>query len=228
MDKRNLLNAEVQERALACLERFGQRLRDIPTSSIRIVGTKTLHTARNAQQFISKTEKALGNPIHIIAGTEEARLIYQGVAHSLQSEAQTRLVMDIGGGSTEYIVGTGQQVQRKESLNMGCVSVSKLFFKNGNISSKHISNRRKIKSSDFSKLPPLWVRHVLYLTSLLRLAVVLHYNRSDTNLPEFKLVLLAASINLQLANDFLKQSLLTCADLEQESDYLKAVVMTLN
>ncbi len=136
LNKKNLLSNAVQERALACLERFGQRLRDIPQSSVQVVGTNTLRTARNSRQFITKAEKALGHAIHIIAGTEEARLIYQGVANSLQSEAKTRLVMDIGGGSTEYIIGTGHQAQRKESLSMGCVSVSKLFFKHGKISQK--------------------------------------------------------------------------------------------
>lgn len=133
LDKRNYLDIETQVRALACLERFGQRIRNLPSSSVRVVGTNTLRTARNARQFIVLAEKALGHPIHIIAGIEEARLIYQGVAHSLSSTANLRLVIDIGGGSTEYIIGSEDVPRTKESLNMGCVSVSNRFFKKGKI-----------------------------------------------------------------------------------------------
>jgi exopolyphosphatase/guanosine-5'-triphosphate,3'-diphosphate pyrophosphatase len=134
-DKRNL-NPETQNKALECLERFGQRIRNFPPGSVRIVGTNTLRTARNSQEFIVKAEKALGHPIDIIAGIEEARLIYQGVANSLGSDARSRFVMDIGGGSTEYIIGIKDSARTKESLNMGCVTVSNLFFKDGIISKK--------------------------------------------------------------------------------------------
>ncbi len=134
LDKRNNLNAETQQRALNCLERFGQRIRSFPPNTVRIVGTNTLRTAKNARQFISKAEIALGHPIHIIAGIEEARLIYQGVIHSLSSNANLRFVMDIGGGSTEYIIGSGDEPKIKESLNMGCVSISNCYFKKGKIS----------------------------------------------------------------------------------------------
>lgn len=133
LDSRKHLNLETQTRALACLERFGQRIRSFPQNSVRVVGTNTLRTAKNATQFITLAEQALGHPIHIIAGIEEARLIYQGVAHSLSSPANRRFVMDIGGGSTEYIIGSGDTPLTKESLNMGCVSVSNLFFKKGKI-----------------------------------------------------------------------------------------------
>ena len=130
------LDKETQERALACLERFGQRVRDFPAGSVRIVGTNTLRMAKNSPQFIAKAEQALGHPIDIISGIEEARLIYQGVANSLSSNAKLRFVMDIGGGSTEYIIGTDDKPRNKESLNMGCVTVSNLFFKDGKISKK--------------------------------------------------------------------------------------------
>ncbi|MGR9052579.1 MAG: exopolyphosphatase [Gammaproteobacteria bacterium] len=136
LDKKNRLDIDTQNRALACLERFGQRIRDFPPGSARIVGTNTLRTATNADQFIVKAERALGHPIHIISGIEEARLIYQGVAHSLSSSANKRFVMDIGGGSTEYIIGTDDTPRTKESLNMGCVSVSNLFFNDGKLSAK--------------------------------------------------------------------------------------------
>ncbi|MDP3876933.1 MAG: exopolyphosphatase [Methylobacter sp.] len=134
LDKRNYLDAKTQERALGCLERFGQRIRNFPPESVRIVGTSTLRTAKNSQQFLDKAEKALNHPIHVISGIEEARLIYQGVAHSLGSNANLRLVMDIGGGSTEYIIGSGDTPRVKESLRMGCVQASNAFFKDGKLS----------------------------------------------------------------------------------------------
>lgn len=136
MDEHKTLDNATQEKALACLERFGQRISNFPPNSVRIVGTNTLRQARNADQFIHKAERALGHPIHIISGIEEARLIYQGVAHSLASNANNRFVMDIGGSSTEYIIGQQDTAHTKESLNMGCVTVSQNFFKHGQISKK--------------------------------------------------------------------------------------------
>lgn len=140
LDKKNYLDDKAQKRALECLQRFGQRIRDFPPGSVRIVGTNTLRIAKNAEEFLEKAEAALGHPIHVIAGIEEARLIYQGVAHSLESSAGRRLVMDIGGGSTEYIIGTGDQPQVKESLRMGCVSVSNAYFKGGEMSKQRFRN----------------------------------------------------------------------------------------
>jgi exopolyphosphatase/guanosine-5'-triphosphate,3'-diphosphate pyrophosphatase len=136
LDENKTLDHATQDKALACLERFGQRISNFPANSVRIVGTNTLRQARNADQFIHKAERALGHPIHIISGIEEARLIYQGVAHSLASTANNRFVMDIGGSSTEYIIGQHDTAHTKESLNMGCVTVSQNFFKNGHISKK--------------------------------------------------------------------------------------------
>jgi len=136
LDQDRNLDNETQQKALQCLERFGERIRDFPPGSVRIVGTNTLRTAKNSQEFILKAEKALGHHIDIIAGIEEARLIYQGVANSLGSNANSRFVMDIGGGSTEYIIGVNDFAHTKESLNMGCVTVSNRFFKNGVISKK--------------------------------------------------------------------------------------------
>ncbi len=134
LDENKTLDEATQQRALACLERFGQRIRNFPEGSVRIVGTNTLRMASNAAEFLIKAEKALNHPIDIISGIEEARLIYIGVSYSLSSNANLRLVMDIGGGSTEYIIGTGQDPKEKESLNMGCVTVSNLFFKDGHLS----------------------------------------------------------------------------------------------
>ncbi len=137
LDNKRNINEKTQKRALECLERFGQRIGNFPAGSVRIVGTNTLRMAKNSKQFIARAEKALGHPIEIIAGVEEARLIYQGVANSLGSNANLRLVMDIGGGSTEYIIGKNDTAHVKESLNMGCVTVSNLFFKDGKISKRN-------------------------------------------------------------------------------------------
>ncbi len=136
LDKDKNLDDATQKRALACLQRFGERIRNFPPDSVRVVGTNTLRTALNSQQFIVQAEQALGHKIHVIAGVEEARLIYQGVANSLSSNASTRFVMDIGGGSTEYIIGTDDKPRTKESLNMGCVTVSNRFFKDGYLSKR--------------------------------------------------------------------------------------------
>jgi exopolyphosphatase/guanosine-5'-triphosphate,3'-diphosphate pyrophosphatase len=134
LDEKEYLDIDTQTRALECLERFGQRIRNFPPGSVRIVGTSSLRIAKNSAQFLAKAEKALNHPIHIISGIEEARLIYLGVAHSLGSNANLRLVMDIGGGSTEYIIGTGDTPKIKESTPMGCVLVSNAFFKDGKLS----------------------------------------------------------------------------------------------
>ncbi len=128
-----LLDEATQTRALACLHRFGERLRGLSPEAIRCVGTSALRIARNADVFIPKAEIALGHPIEIVAGREEARLIYLGVAHSLPSSPDKRLVVDIGGGSTEFIIGHGLKPHERESLHMGCVNFSKRFFANGMI-----------------------------------------------------------------------------------------------
>jgi exopolyphosphatase/guanosine-5'-triphosphate,3'-diphosphate pyrophosphatase len=104
------LTAEVQERALACLGRFGQRLRGLPPTAVRAVATNTLRRAREARNFLARAEDALGFPIDVISGQEEARLIYLGVAHSRSDGSQRRLVVDIGGGSTELVLGEGLDI----------------------------------------------------------------------------------------------------------------------
>ncbi|MBW8329400.1 MAG: exopolyphosphatase [Thiobacillus sp.] len=125
------LDKATQERALACLQRFGERLRGLSPEAIRCVGTSALRIARNAEEFIPRAEAALGHPIEIVAGREEARLIYLGVAHSLPSSPDRRLVVDIGGGSTEFIIGHGLKPHERESLHMGCVNFSQRFFADG-------------------------------------------------------------------------------------------------
>lgn len=138
LDKKNRLNEEAEQRALACLERFGQRLRDLPESSVRIVGTNTLRIAKDSHKFLKRAKKALGHPIEVVAGEEEARLIYLGVAHSLAFDDNRRFVMDIGGGSTEFIIGERHQAKQRESLDMGCVSFSEQFFPGGTVSAEQM------------------------------------------------------------------------------------------
>lgn len=127
------LDAAVGERALDCLSRFGQRLRGLPSKSVRAVGTNTMRQIGDGGAFLRAAEKALGHPIEIISGNEEARLVYLGVAHGLAAGDDKRLVIDIGGGSTELILGEGMSPGSRDSLYMGCVSMSKLMFSDGRI-----------------------------------------------------------------------------------------------
>lgn len=140
LDASKRLTAEAQSAALVCLERFGQRLRDMPQGSVRVVGTNTLRSAHNTEEFLARAEPVLGHPIDIISGVEEARLIYQGVAHTSADDGQRRLVMDIGGGSTEFAIGQGYEVFDTESLYLGCVSMSQRFFPDGSITSRGLRN----------------------------------------------------------------------------------------
>jgi exopolyphosphatase/guanosine-5'-triphosphate,3'-diphosphate pyrophosphatase len=136
LNKQCIINESAQNRAFECLETFAQRIRDLPQSAVRVAGTNTLRVAKNAQMFVDKAEDILAHPIEIIAGREEARLIYLGVAHGLATKQGKRLVVDIGGGSTEFIIGHGMKPLRRESLYTGCVSSSKRFFSNGKITNK--------------------------------------------------------------------------------------------
>ena len=126
------LDSAVRKRALECLQRFGQRLRELGPESVRVVGTNTLRQVQDPD-FIEAAQQALGHPIEVVAGVEEARLIYLGVAHSLADTGGRRLVMDIGGGSTELIIGEGFQPLRMDSLYLGCVGTSERFFRGGKL-----------------------------------------------------------------------------------------------
>jgi exopolyphosphatase/guanosine-5'-triphosphate,3'-diphosphate pyrophosphatase len=151
------LDEPSQARALACLKRFGERLRGLPPQAVRAVGTNTLRVAKNGLDFLKQAEAALGFPIEVVAGREEARLIYLGVAQSLPTISERRLVVDIGGGSTEFIIGSGIRPQKLESLYMGCVSYSLRFFPEGKISKSNLKeaelaarNELQIIVSEFS------------------------------------------------------------------------------
>ena len=138
LDEANNLTPEAQERGLACLRRFAQRLNGIPADSVQIVGTNALRVARNAHEFMDQAEEVLGYPVEIIAGREEARLIYLGVSHTLSDDAGRRLVIDIGGGSTEFIIGQRFEPQVLESLHMGCVSFRNRYFPDGKITRRQM------------------------------------------------------------------------------------------
>ncbi|MCH8499236.1 MAG: exopolyphosphatase [Marinobacter sp.] len=138
LDEDNTLSEEAQQRGLECLSRFGQRLSGMPPESVRIVGTNALREARNADTFIARAEALLGYPAEVIAGVEEARLIYLGVSHTLSDDTGRRLVIDIGGGSTEFIIGERFEPQALESLHMGCVSFRNRYFADGNITRKQM------------------------------------------------------------------------------------------
>ncbi len=127
------IDRATQARALDALQRIGERLRGLPRSAVRAVGTNALRVAKNAPQFLREARAALGFPIEVIAGREEARLIYLGVAHSMPPSTQNRLVVDIGGGSTEFIIGKGLEPLLTESLYMGCVSYSLAYFPDGRV-----------------------------------------------------------------------------------------------
>jgi len=133
LDDHGSLTEGARRRALDCLSRFGQRLQDMHASSVRTAGTSALRRASDSYAFRKDAERALGHPIDVISGTEEARLIYKGVAQSLPPHDGLRLVLDIGGGSTELILGQGERPSALESLHMGCVQVTEKYFPQGRI-----------------------------------------------------------------------------------------------
>jgi exopolyphosphatase / guanosine-5'-triphosphate,3'-diphosphate pyrophosphatase len=133
-DKHNRMTAEVIDRALASLSRMGQRLKGLSADSVRAVGTNALRRAKNGAEFLEAAAAALGHPIEVISGHEEARLIYLGVSHSSADDSGRHLVIDIGGGSTELIIGERFEPLVLDSLYMGCVSYTERFFGNGALS----------------------------------------------------------------------------------------------
>jgi exopolyphosphatase/guanosine-5'-triphosphate,3'-diphosphate pyrophosphatase len=136
------LSLGARARALDCLARFGERLRDMHAASVRAAGTSTIRRARENTGFMAEAEAALGHPIDVISGLEEARLIYKGVTHSLPASDGLRLVMDIGGGSTELILGRGATPRALESVHLGCVTLTERFFPDGRITSDAFDRAR--------------------------------------------------------------------------------------
>ncbi|AOM41627.1 guanosine-5'-triphosphate,3'-diphosphate diphosphatase [Xenorhabdus hominickii] len=148
LDKNNQLSQQAMERGWQCLRLFAEYLQDIPASQIRVVATATLRLAANSDEFVGKACEILGNPVKIIKGEEEARLIYQGVAHTTGGP-EKRLVVDIGGGSTELVTGTGAQATQLFSLEMGCVTWLERYF-----------NDRSLTEENFAKAE-MAAQHIL-------------------------------------------------------------------
>jgi len=145
LSKEKGITPEAQRRGLECIDRFAQRLQSIPKENIRIVGTNTLRAAVNSKAFVNQLEERLGRiPIEVISGIEEARLIYLGVSHTWSSLSQQTnyLVMDIGGGSTEFIIGKKFKLKEAESLRMGCVAYRR-FFPQDEINIVHFNRAEK-------------------------------------------------------------------------------------
>ncbi|MGH8447467.1 MAG: exopolyphosphatase [Solimonas sp.] len=136
------LKPEIAERALACLQRFGERLRGIPASHVRAVGTNTMRKLKAGSDFVLAAEAALGHSIEVIAGPEEARLVYGGVIHGRGRARPRRLVVDIGGGSTELIIGRGEEPRLLESVSLGCVVHTQRFFGDGRITPARFQRAR--------------------------------------------------------------------------------------
>jgi exopolyphosphatase / guanosine-5'-triphosphate,3'-diphosphate pyrophosphatase len=142
LDDNGRLSDASQSRALATLRRFGERLRAMQAGRVRVVGTNTLRRARTTGRFLQRAARALGHPVEIIAGIEEARLIYLGASHHLPRVDGAQLVVDIGGGSTEIIVGRGLEPSAMESLSIGCVTLSQSAFPGGRLSAKNFDKAR--------------------------------------------------------------------------------------
>lgn len=138
LNQKRLLDDASQTRAFACLSRFKDRIANFEPHQVRAVATNAVRVAANAEPFIKKAEKALGFPIDVVSGSEEARLIYCGVAHQLPANEENRLVVDIGGGSTEFIIGNNYTPIAIESIPLGCINLGQMFFPNGEMTAQAI------------------------------------------------------------------------------------------
>ncbi|MDC9598475.1 guanosine-5'-triphosphate,3'-diphosphate diphosphatase [Xenorhabdus anantnagensis] len=139
LDKNNHLSQQAMERGWQCLRLFFEYLQDIPATQIRVVATATLRLAENSDEFVRKASEILGTPIHVIRGEEEAQLIYQGVAHTTGGP-ENRLVVDIGGASTELVTGVGAKANQLFSLEMGCVTWLERYFNDRSLTEENFAN----------------------------------------------------------------------------------------
>ena len=157
LDGRGGLRPAVRDRAFETLARFGQRLREVPPDRVRAVATHTVRQLSAPQSFLVPAETALGHAIEVIAGREEARLVYQGVAHAQPPKpGHRRLVMDIGGGSTECIIGTGLVALERESLQVGCVSTTRRFFADGRLTRRRWDEALVEVGAEFQQFASLY------------------------------------------------------------------------
>ena len=181
MDDQGRLTLQARRVALGCLARFRERLSGLHPSAVRAVATNTFRVAKNAATFLPQAEAALGFPIDVIAGHEEARLIYVGAAHVLPPSPAPRLVIDIGGGSTEFIIGRGLTPERLESLSLGCVGLSQQFFADGALSAEAFAAAATHARADIEAIavrfgPEHWREAYASSGTALALAAILEEN----------------------------------------------------
>lgn len=156
LDGAGNLDPETQQRALDSLARFGQRLRGIPARNMRAVGTQTFRRLNNANAFLQACEQQLGCPIDIISGREEARLIYMGVTQWIARSPLKQLIMDIGGGSTELIIGEGFDPVVMNSMQFGCVSTTQRFFSDGKITAKRLRKAQRAVAAELQDIQSVY------------------------------------------------------------------------
>ncbi|HEY5970801.1 MAG TPA: exopolyphosphatase [Pseudoxanthomonas sp.] len=157
LDGKGGISSEARQRGLECLARFGQRIRDVPSLHVRALATNTVRQLSSPQNFLVPAETALGHAIEVVSGREEARLIYLGVAHAQPPKpGQLRLVIDIGGGSTEFIIGRGFEQIERESLQVGCIASTRRFFPGGKLSKKRWKDALTEIGAEFQQFAGLY------------------------------------------------------------------------
>lgn len=185
LDKNNVLSQEKIDQAVDCLKIFGQRIKGFSFRNVQCAGTNTLRKAQNSYDFIQQAQQALGFPISIIGGREEARLVYQGVSRSIAQIVDKRLVIDIGGGSTEFIIGEINKPILTESLNMGCVNFTRQYFSNGEITKRSLKKavlaaRQKLEWISDEYIEMGWQESIGSSGTIKSVAAMLH-EQFDTN-----------------------------------------------
>lgn len=173
------LTREAQERALDCLRRFAQRLRGLKPENIRIVGTNTMRRARNTKPFLQKIEEIMRVPVEVINGREEARLIYLGVATYLPPTEDRVLVVDIGGGSTEFVIGKGLEITERETRPIGCVAASMAYFSEESFTKKRFNKallwvKQELQVYHQTFAPKKWDRAIGSSGTIKAVARILH------------------------------------------------------
>ena len=153
-DENGYLTEEVQSRALATLARFNERIKTFPAAQVRAVGTQALRIAKNSPEFIQKAEQVLGFPIEILRGREEARLVFEGCSYRLPASDAKRFIVDIGGGSTEFVIGTGHKAHQCASYHVGCVNTTIEYFADGKITDDQFEKAQLFVQSEITEAYP--------------------------------------------------------------------------
>ena len=157
--EKGLLSETAIQRALTCLKRISQRLRTLSHHNVYAVGTNAIRVAKNREEFIRRAEEVLGHRINVISGREEARLIYSAVSHDIESRQDRRLVLDIGGGSTELIAGTNFTPKVYESLPIGCITMTERWFKDGGVSRKRLNRATSDSRREFEVVAQAYTQY---------------------------------------------------------------------